>query len=109
MLIYQYCIIDLRIKGDDTIKHGDDTNNIFEEIEALANKGISIDYNIIDQNINGEHERYPDMKTYTVYVREVWSCGEPIYDESFDHLEDALKKGIKVAKEYLRKNKKVKC
>ena len=76
---------------------------ICTEIEELANKGIAIDYNIIDQKINGELERYGDIKTYTVYIREVWSYGEAIDNQSFDHLEEALKWGIKVGKKYLKK------
>lgn len=74
--------------------------NIFEEIENITKQGYSIEYQTIDQVDNGykkEIERglKPPI-TYTVYVTRL-SDTEHLYTESFDHIEDCLKAGIKYA------------
>jgi len=77
---------------------------IFEEIENIAKQGYSIEYQTIDQLQNGykkdiEKGLKPPI-TYTVYVTRL-SDSEPLYNESFDHIQDCLKAGIKYAKENL--------
>lgn len=73
--------------------------NIIKRIQGLAEKGIIIDYMVIDQKENGHWECDPTipLKTYTVYVRKVSSFGDPIEAENFDSLEKGLEKMIKFA------------
>jgi hypothetical protein len=75
--------------------------NLFQKIEEWANKGISIEYIVINQIENGYAEQvdkgHMPLITYTVYVNRQ-SDGETLYTESFDHIEEALTAGINYAK-----------
>lgn len=79
--------------------------DILTKIEDLANKGLSINYDIIDQKEIGTLEYKPDtqLKTYAVRICEISTDGhDPIEIESFDSLKEGLERFIKYADEYLK-------
>ncbi len=78
--------------------------SILKQIEDLAQKGIKVEYNIVDQFINGNKKDvgkgYVPRITYTVYVT-IIEDEQEIYSESCDELEIALKQGVNASNEYL--------
>lgn len=81
--------------------------NLFQKIEEWANKGISIEYVVINQIENGYGEQVKKgimpLVTYTVYVNRQ-SDGETLYAESFDHIEEALTAGVEYADKKITQN-----
>jgi len=83
--------------------------DILAKIEELANKGLAINYDIIDQKEEGTTKYRPgtQLKTYTVRMCDISTCGhDPIIIESFDSLQEGLKYFINYAEEYLLTLKK---
>jgi hypothetical protein len=79
--------------------------DILTKIEELSNKGLAINYDIIDQKEIGTLEYKPDtqLKTYTVRICEISTAGhDPIEIESFDSLKEGLEYFIKCADEFLK-------
>jgi hypothetical protein len=75
--------------------------NILKEIMNLAEKGVAIDYVVVDQKENGSYMDGEALKTYTVSVFESSSLGEDIDSQCFDDLEKGLLWGIERARDYL--------
>lgn len=70
--------------------------DILEKIEKWSQKGILIEYIIIDQVENGYGTAVEkgEMPPYT-YTVAVMQDHEDLYQESFDHLTEALTSGIR--------------
>lgn len=66
----------------------------------IADKGLYIEYNIIDQNMEGttRYRSVIKIKTYTVYIS---NLNEWIWSQSFDDLETGLICAVKEAKKLL--------
>lgn len=77
---------------------------ILNEIMCLANKGIVVSYEVIDQIENGHKQLDPaiPLKTYTVYITPKSSCHDSVDCQNFDDLKIGLEWGIKEAKKYLK-------
>lgn len=77
--------------------------DILTKIEEIANKGLAINYDIVDQEENGYKKVDPSipLKTYTVHISEISNFNDPIEYESFNSLKDGLKYFIKYAEECL--------
>jgi len=79
--------------------------NLLSKIEDLANKGLAINYEIVDQDENGTREYNPtiQLKTYTVGISEISTVEhDQIECGSFDSLEEGIKYFIKYAEECLK-------
>lgn len=79
--------------------------DVLQLIMNFANKGISIDYTIIDQRANGTYDKILRDKTYTVTVKEINSGNEIAYDILYLNLVEAMRYGINVAYESCREAK----
>jgi len=74
--------------------------DLLKSIVKLANKGIAVDYTIIDQKQNGTFEEGEPNITYTVSVHDKWTFGDVYFAEAgFEDLEEGLRWGIKKGKE----------
>lgn len=81
---------------------------VLAEIMRLADEGLAINYDVVDQIENGHKQLNPTMpqKTYTVYITPVANgTGHDWLDcQNFDNLETELKwGGVKEAKKHLKK------
>lgn len=78
---------------------------ILEEVEKITEQGYSIEYLPINQYDNGQKELVEageiPLVTYTLDVINMEN-GESIYSESFNHIQDCLRAGVKWVRENLQ-------